>query len=66
MAKRLTEPQRRRCKVQRKVIEDNLHRAMETADSRGYTGMLHSRGGLFDDPKVKRLMRKRDVLLKKC
>jgi hypothetical protein len=54
------------CQKKLKRVEQNLKRAIETADSRGYTGMLKSRGGFVDDPRVKSLMRKRDVLLRKC
>jgi hypothetical protein len=54
------------CKIKRRIIEENLLRAMAKADKHGYTGFVSGRGGLFDDPVVKRLMRKRDALLKKC
>ena len=54
------------CKTQLKRVERNLQRAMEQADNRGYTGMVRSRGSLFDDPRVKALVKKRDLLLKKC
>lgn len=57
---------RRSCHVRRQRIEYNLLRAMEQANNRGYTGNVGSRGGVFDDPRVKALMRKRDALLKKC
>jgi hypothetical protein len=56
----------RACKAKLILIERNLLRAMETADNRGYTGMVRSRGALFDDPKVKTLMRRRDALMRKC
>lgn len=64
--KPLPEPFRSRCKARLKNIESNLLRAMNSADSRGYTAMVRSKGSLFDDPKVKALMRKRDALLRKC
>jgi hypothetical protein len=54
------------CKVRLKRVEYNLLRAMEQADRRGYTGMIRSKGSLFDDPRVKSLMKKRDMLLRKC
>ncbi len=55
-----------RCKARLRSIEANLLRAIKSADKRGYTGMLRSKGALFDDPKVKALMRKRDALMRKC
>lgn len=54
------------CKVRLAVVDRHLVTAMKDADRRGYTGMLHSKGSLFDEPRVKALMRKRDALLKKC
>jgi hypothetical protein len=54
------------CRKKLKRVEQNLMRAIEAADSRGYTGMIKSRGGFVDDPRVKALMRKRDALLRKC
>lgn len=57
---------RARCKAQRKLIEQNLGRAIDSANSRGYTAMVRSKGSVFDDPKVKLLMRKYDALIKKC
>lgn len=55
-----------RCKARLRSIESNLLRAIKSADKRGYTGMLRSKGGLADDPVVKALMRKRDALMRKC
>jgi len=54
------------CRAQLKRVQYNLHRAIDQADSRGYTGFVSGRGSLFDDPRVKALMRKYDALLKKC
>ena len=54
------------CRTRLKRVEYNLQRAMEQADRRGYTGMVRSKGSLFDDPRVKALMKKRDVLLLSC
>lgn len=54
------------CREQLRSVEKRLERAMSHADRRGYTGMVRSKGGLFDDPRVKALMRKRDVLLRRC
>lgn len=54
------------CRKKLKRVEQNLVRAIEAADRRGYTGMMKSRGGFVDDPRVKSLMRKRDALLRKC
>ena len=34
-----------RCKARLRSIEANLLRAIKSADKRGYTGMLHSKGG---------------------
>jgi hypothetical protein len=48
-----------------RAIDARLENAINTADSRGYTGMLHSKGGLMDDPKVVALMKQRDKLLAK-
>ncbi len=55
-----------KCRLQLKRVERHLESAMRSADARGYTGMTRSKGSLFDDPRVKSLMRKRDVLLKQC
>lgn len=54
------------CRVRLANVDRHLVTAMKDADRRGYTGMLHSKGALFDEPRVKALMRKRDALLKKC
>ena len=54
-----------RCKARLRSIEANLLRAIKSADKRGYTGMLHSKGGLADDPVMKALTRKRDALMRK-
>ena len=54
------------CRTRLNRVERHLMQAMQQADRRGYTGMLHSKGGLFDDPRVKALVRKRDALLRKC
>lgn len=54
------------CKARLATVDRHLVTAMKAADRQGYTGMLHSKGGLFDAPRVKALMRKRDALLKKC
>jgi len=54
------------CKARLATVDRHLVSAMKDADRRGYTGMLHSKGALFDEPRVKALMRKRDALLKKC
>jgi hypothetical protein len=40
-----------------------LGKAIERADKRGYTGFVHSKGGLFDDPKVKAAARAYDRAL---
>ena len=53
------------CRARLVRVENLLERAMASADRRGYTGMLHHKG-LFDDPRVKALMRKRDALIRKC
>ena len=45
-------------------IDALLAQAIAKADARGYTGMLGSKGGLFEEPHVKRLMARRDRLLK--
>jgi hypothetical protein len=34
-----------------------------TADSRGYTGRVGSKGIVFDDPKIKKLVERRNALL---
>jgi len=47
-------------RAKRPSVSDRLLKAMETADSRGYTGMVGSKGHLLEDPLVKRLMAKRD------
>jgi hypothetical protein len=44
-------------------VEKQLIAAMDSADARGYSGMVGSKGSLFDDPKIKSLLRKRDALL---
>ena len=54
------------CKARLDTLDRHLVAAMKDADRRGYTGMLHSKGALLDEPRVKALMRKRDALLKKC
>lgn len=54
------------CRAQLTRVDRLLEQAITGANKRGYTGMVHSRGSLFDDPRVRALIRKRDVLLKKC
>jgi hypothetical protein len=44
-------------------IAHTLEKAMRGADRRGYTGMVGSKGGLFDDPRVKAAMRAYDKAL---
>ncbi len=39
--------------------------AMTAADRRGYTGLVGSKGGLFDDPDVKAAMKAYDRLIVK-
>jgi len=68
MAKRKRQSgfQHAKCRAQLKKVDRSLIRAIEQADSRGYTGFVSGRGGLVDDPRIKSIMRKRDALLKKC
>jgi hypothetical protein len=68
MAKRKRQAGRQHaaCRAQLKKVSRNLENAISQADNRGYTGMLHSRGGFVDDPRVKTIMRKYNALLKKC
>jgi hypothetical protein len=54
-----------RARVQFDRLERLLLHAMARADKRGYTGLIHSKGGLFDDPHVARLMKRRDALMKR-
>lgn len=54
------------CRRQLDRVHRHLIQAIKGADKRGYTGMLHSKGSLFDDPRVKVLKRRFDELLKKC
>jgi len=49
-----------------KAIERKLVKAIDGADARGYTGYVGSKGGLFDDPVVAKLMRRRDLIIKRC
>ena len=46
-------------------VEKLLEHAMARADRRGYTGFMRGKGSLFDDPDVKRLMKRRDKILRK-
>ena len=41
----------------KRLTERRLLRAFAAANKRGYTGMLHSKGGLYDDPHVIAAMR---------
>ena len=63
MARRRVTP---RCKLKLKHVEYKLDRAIQAADRHGYTGMVKSKGSLFDYSPVKRLMRQRDKLLLAC
>lgn len=51
------------CHTQLVAVERRLLRAISTADRRGYTGYVNGKGGLFDDPRVKAIIRRRDRLL---
>jgi hypothetical protein len=57
---------RESCQVQLDKVRARLYRAMNAADRRGYTGMLHSKGGLFDDPRVKAIKRRYDHVIDRC
>jgi len=48
---------------QLRKLDDAIERLIRTADSRGYSSMVGSKGSLFDDPAIKKLMRRRDELL---
>ena len=45
-----------------RLAHDAFVRAIDSAYSRGFTGMLHSKGGLFDDPIVRRCKARYDKL----
>jgi hypothetical protein len=45
------------------VAEAALLRAIEGADARGFTGYTHGKGGLFDDPIVKRCKKRYEKLI---
>ena len=51
------------CHVQLRAVEKRLIRAISMADKHGYTGFVSGKGGLFDYPRVKAIMRRRDQLL---
>lgn len=54
------------CQVQLDAVRKRLYRAMSAADRRGYTGMVNSKGGLFDDPRVKAVKRRYDHVIDRC
>jgi len=54
------------CHVQLDAVRKRLQRAMTGADRRGYTGNVGSKGGLFDDPRVKAVKRRYDHVVDRC
>lgn len=54
-----------RLRLQIERLNDLITHAMLRANKRGYTGMVGSKGGFMEDPDVKRLMKRRDALLKR-
>lgn len=57
---------RESCQVQLDAVRKRLYRAMNGADKRGYTGNAGSKGGLFDDPRVKAVKRRYDHVIDRC
>lgn len=49
-----------------KEAQKRLYRAMTAADRKGYTGMVGSKGSLFDEPRVQAAKRNYDHILDRC
>lgn len=67
MAKRGFSPKKlAACLSARDAAGKRAMRAMSMADKRGYTATVHSKGSLWDDPRVQAATRRHSVLIQRC